>query len=137
MSTVRTHTRRQNGKTVTVTRHQRDPAAAAATAQRKRDTFQRRVMAERQRAAHPEAYTKTPARVPGEAKRRRRGPKPARAKRHARKALRLWRRHKVRALFYGGLAFGEVTAWAAWRAGARARRGWRVLRNRRNRRRRR
>lgn len=130
MTSVRTHTRRQNGKTVTVRRHHRDDEAAAAAAQRKRDTFERRVLAERQRAASPSAYAATSRRIPGE-RRRKRGPKPARAKRHARKALRLWRRHKVKAVFYFGLAAGEIGAWAAWRGGAGARRAWKRFRARR------
>ena len=77
---VRTHTRRVNGKTVTVRQHrQEDPAAA----QRKRHTFERRVQREQQQAAatalkerqQTEALyappgTRTATRTPGERKRR-------------------------------------------------------------------
>jgi hypothetical protein len=131
LSQVRTHTRQQGGKTVTVRRHDRDPEAAAATAQRKRDTFERRVLKERQQAANPGAYTTTTTtRTAGE-RRRKRGPQPARAKRRAKKALRLWRRHKVRAVFHFAVAAGEVGVWAAWRAGANTRNAARKLRQRR------
>jgi hypothetical protein len=127
---VRTHTRTVNGKTVTVRQHQsEDPA----TAQRKRHAFELRVQRERQRAEtqllrerqlgealYPKPVPKPP-RPPGERKRKRRmrGPKPARAKRHAVKAVRLWRRHKVKAALFAGLALGEITAWAAWRGTAK------------------
>ena len=58
---VRTHTRKVGGKTVTVRKHTADDPAAA---QRKRDAFERRVLRERQEAANPDAY---PARrTPGE-----------------------------------------------------------------------
>lgn len=115
---VRTHTRRTgSGRQVTVRRHD---AADPAAAQRKRDGFERRVLRERQEAAHPDAY---PARrTPGQ-RSRKRGLKPARAKRHARKALRLWRRHKVRAVAYGALALGEITAWAVLAGARKLRRG--------------
>lgn len=132
---VRTHTRTVKGKTVTVRKHQ---AADPAAEQRKRDAFERRVLAERQRAANPGAYSSTPRRTPGERKRRRkRGPKPARAKRHAKKALRLWRRHKVKAVLFAGLALGEITAWAAHRGAAHAVKAIGKLRQGRNRRRKR
>jgi hypothetical protein len=130
LSQVRTHTRQQGGKTVTVRRHERDPEAAAATAQRKRDTFERRVLRERQQAANPSAYTKTTTRTAGE-RRRKRGPQPARAKRRAKKALRLWRRHKVRAVFHFAVAGGELGAWAAWRGAANTRNSIRKIRQRR------
>lgn len=129
MSTVRTHTRRQGGRTVTVRRHQRDDEAAAAAAQRKRDAFERRVLAERQRAAHPAAYA---PRVPGE----RRGRKKngwQRARGHARKARRLWRRHKARAVAHGLLALGWAAGHAARRGAARARKAYRRWRKARSR----
>lgn len=128
---VRRHTRKVNGKTVTVRKHN---AADPAAAQRKRDAFERRVLRERQEAAHPDAY---PARrAPGQrTRKRKRGPKPARAKRHAKKALRLWRKHKVQALLYAGLAAAEITAWAAWRAAAGVRKAAGSMRTRRRRRR--
>lgn len=132
MTQVRSHRRRQNGKTVTVRRHTRDPAEVAAAAQRKRDAFERRVLTERQRAANPRAYSGQARRAPGERQpRRSRGL--ARAKRHAKKAMRLWRRHKVRAAAYAGLASVEITVWAARRAGARARSAWRKWRKARQR----
>jgi hypothetical protein len=123
---VRTHTRKVGGKTVTVRKHSAsDPAAD----QRKRDTFERRVLRERQEAANPGAY---PARrTPGERKRRKRGPGTTRARRHARKALRLWRRHKVKAVLFAALAAGEITAWAAHRGATRAAGALRKLRQRR------
>ena len=40
-----------------------------------------------------------------------RGLEPAR--RHAKKADSLWRRHKTRAAFFACLALAELTAWAA------------------------
>lgn len=125
---VRTHTRVVNGKTVTVRKHK---AADPAAEQKKRHAFERRVNRERQQAAtqalqarqQAEALYPKPAgtrkpRVPGERKRRKSRLRPARAKRHAKKALRLWRRHKVRALLFAGLAAGELGAWAV-AAGAR------------------
>lgn len=138
---VRTHTRTVKGKTVTVRQHQ---AADPAAAQKKRHAFERRVQRELQQADAQqlrerqagEALYETAAgrkpRSPGERKRRRRGPRPARAKRHAKKALRLWRRHKVQALLYAGLAAGEIAAWAAWRCAAGARRAAWKLRGRRS-----
>jgi hypothetical protein len=124
---VRTHTRKVGGKTVTVRKHSAsDPAAE----QRKRDAFERRVVKERQEAAHPEAY---PARrTPGlRTKRKKRTPGRARAKRHAKKALRLWRRHKVKAVLFAGLALGELGAWAAVTGAGKARKAFRKLRQRR------
>jgi hypothetical protein len=141
---VRTHTRRVNGKTVTVRQHRaEDPAAA----QRKRHAFERRVQRERQQAAAAallerqagEALYEKPAtrrtRVPGERKRRKARLKPARAKRHARKALRLWRRHKVKAVLFAALALGEITAWGAVAGAGRARRAVRKMRQGRKRKR--
>ena len=93
---VRTHTRTVKGKTVTVRQHK---AADPEAAQRKRDAFERRVLTERQRAAHPTAYA-TPRRAPGE-RRTRKKTGWTRAKSHARKARRLWRRHKARAVATG------------------------------------
>lgn len=131
---VRTHTRRQGGRTVTVHTHTRDDTAAAATAQRKRDTFERRVVRERQEAAHPEAYASR--RTPGQRKQRGRGPRTATAKRHAKTAARLWRRHKIRATAHAGAAAAVITAWAAWQTAAAGRRAWRRWRKRRTGRRR-
>lgn len=120
---VRTHTRTVKGKTVTVRQHK---AADPAAEQRKRDAFERRVLRERQEAAHPDAY---PARrAPGQRKRRTKRLKPARAKRHAKKALRLWRRHKVKAVLFAALAAGEITAWAAMAGAGKARRAVRAMR---------
>ena len=120
---VRTHQRTVNGKTVTVRQHK---AADPAAEQKKRHAFEARVQRERaqeqarqlrERQAGEALYEKKPGtrtpRTPGERKRRKRGPKPARAKRHARKALRLWRRHKVKAALFAALAAGELGAWAA------------------------
>jgi hypothetical protein len=108
---VRTHTRHAaDGKTVTVHRHARD-GSLTDPEQQKRDRFQRRTQEERQGDGN--------GRTPGERKRRKkRGPQPARAKQHAKKALRLWRRHKVKAALFAGLALGEIAAFGVM-AGAR------------------
>jgi hypothetical protein len=142
---VRTHTRQVKGKTVTVRRHQAsDPAAE----QKKRHAFERRVQRERQQADAQQLRERQdgealyarpgtkPARTPGERKRKRRGPKTVRAKRHAKKALRLWRRHKVKAVLFAGLAAGEITAWAVMTGAGKARKTVRKLRAKRRRQRR-
>ncbi len=140
---VRKHTRTVNGKTVTVRNHQ---AADPAAAQKKRHAFERRVQREQQQAeaaqlrerqAGEALYTPLAGRkprTPGERKRKR-GLRPARARRNAKKALRLWRRHKVRALMYAGMAAGEYTAWAACKGAALCARAARKLRARAKRRR--
>lgn len=126
---VRTHVRTVNGKKVTVRQHSRqddggdswehDSSDEDGAAQRKRHQFEGRVLRERQAAEA--RYGQGARRPAGERRRRKkRGPKPARAKRHAKKAMRLWRRHKVKAVFYGGLALSEIGAWAAWRGTSRA-----------------
>ena len=126
---VRTHTRTVNGKTVTVRRHDTaDPEAA----QRKRDAFERRVLTERQQAAHPSAYTTT-RRTPGERRARKKNGW-TRAKGHARKARRLWRRHKARAAAHGLAALGWAAGHATRRGAARTRKTWQQWRSRRNRR---
>lgn len=127
---VRTHTRTANGKTVTVRQHK---AADPEAAQRKRDAFERRVLAERQRAAHPSAYTAAP-RAPGERRARKKNGW-TRAKSHARKARRLWRRHKARAAAHGLAAAGWAAGHATRRGAAKARKTYRKWRaNRRSRR---
>jgi hypothetical protein len=134
---VRTHQRTVNGKTVTVRRHK---AADPAAEQKKRHAFELRVQRERQQAetaavrerqAGEALYApKAPRepRTPGERKRRRSRLKPARAKRNAKKALRLWRRHKVKAVLFAGLAAGEIGLWAVTAAAGRARGAVRKLR---------
>jgi len=130
---VRTHTRKVNGKTVTVRQHKAaDPDAQAAAAQRKRDAFERRVLAERQRAASPSAYARQPRRTPGE-RRPRKKTGWTRARSHAKKARRLWRRHKARAAAHGILALGWAGGHAARRGAARARKTWRKWRANRKR----
>ena len=137
---VRTHTRTVKGKTVTVRQHK---AADPAAEQKKRHAFERRVQRERQQAdaqslkerqdgeaLYPKTGTRT-TRTPGERKRRKRGPKPARAKRHAKKALRLWRRHKVKAVLFAGLAAGEITAFGVMTGAGKARQMVRKMRQRR------
>jgi hypothetical protein len=127
---VRTHTRTVKGRTVTVRQHS---AADPAAEQKKRHAFERRVNRERQQAEaqalrdrqdaealYPKTGTRT-SRTPGERKRRKRGPKPARAKRHAKKALRLWRRHKVKAVLFAGLAAGEMAAFGVVTGAGRVR----------------
>lgn len=140
---VRTHTRTVNGKTVTVRQHKADDPEAA---ERKRAAFERRVLRERQQAqtvqlrerqqaqgTYPGTGTRT-ARTPGE----RRGKKKngwTRAKSHAKKARRLWRRHKARAVAHGLLALGWAGGHATRRGAAKARKTWRQWRaNRRTRR---
>lgn len=125
---VRTHQRTVNGKTVTVRRHK---AADPAAEQRKRHALERRAQRDlataqaqalrtrqESEALYPKPVGTRKQRVPGERKRRKARLKPARAKRNAKKALRLWRRHKVKALLFAGLAAGELGAWAV-AAGAR------------------
>jgi len=124
---VRTHTRTVNGKTVTVRQHK---AADPEAAQRKRDAFERRVLRERQQAAHPSAYTAT-RRTPGERRPRKKNGW-TRAKAHARKARRLWRRHKARAAAHGLAALGWAAGHATRRGAARARKTWRKWRSRRS-----
>jgi hypothetical protein len=121
-----------NGKTVTVRRHNAaDPDAQAAKDQRKRDAFERRVLAERQRAASPDAYSGTPRRTPGQRRSRKKSGW-TRAKSHARKAKRLWRRHKTRAVAHGLLALGWAGGHAARRSAAKARKTCRQWRKRRS-----
>lgn len=128
---VRRHTRNVGGRTVTVRKHTADDPGAE---QKKRHAFERRVQRERaqaeaqqirERQAGEALYETRPGtrrpRTPGERKRRKRGPKPARAKRHAKKALRLWRRHKVKAVLFAALAAGEITAWAVAAGAGKAR----------------
>lgn len=134
---VRTHQRTVNGKTVTVRQHKAaDPAAEQkkrhafeARVQRERAQEQARLLRERQagEALYAKPGTRTP-RTPGERKRRKRGPKPARARRHAKKALRLWRRHKVKAALFAGLAAGELGAWAVMAGAGKARGAVRKMR---------
>ena len=138
---VRTHTRHVNGKTVTVRQHrQADPAAE----QQKRHTFERRVQRERQRAdaqqlrdrqqaeaVYSPGATRTATRTPGERKRRKKNGW-QRAKGHARKARRLWRRHKARAAAHGLAALGWTAGHATRRGAAKARKTWQQWRKRRN-----
>ena len=136
---VRAHTRRVNGKTVTVRQHrQEDPEAA----QRKRHNFERRVQRERAQAdaqalrdrqqaeaVYTPSGTRT-ARTPGERKRRKKNGW-QRAKGHAKKARRLWRRHKVRATAHGLAALGWAAGHATRRGAAKARKTYRQWRKRR------
>jgi hypothetical protein len=128
---VRTHTRRTKSGTVTVRQHKADDPAAE---QKKRHAFEARVQRERsqaeaqqlrERQAGEALYEKKPGtrkpRTPGERKRRKARLKPARAKRNAKKALRLWRKHKVKAVLFAALAAGEIAAWAGARTAAGAR----------------
>ena len=138
---VRTHTRRVNGKTVTVRQHrQEDPEAA----QKKRHAFERRVQRERAQATavalrerqqgeavYAPAGTRTATRVPGERKRRKKNDW-QRAKGHARKARRLWRRHKTKAVLHGLAALGWATGHATRRGASKARKTWQKWRKRRN-----
>ena len=138
---VRTHTRTVKGKTVTVRQHK---AADPAAEQKKRHAFEARVQRERaqaeaqqlrERQAGEALYERKPGtrkpRAPGERKRRKSRLKPARAQRHARKALRLWRKHKVKAVLFAGLAAGEITAWGVITCAGRARGAVRKMRQRR------
>ena len=138
---VRTHTRTVKGRTVTVHQH---TAADPAAEQKKRHAFELRVERERaqeqarqirERQASEALYEKMPGtrkpRVPGERKRRKARLKPARAKRHAQKALRLWRKHKVKAVLFAGLAAGEITAWGVITCAGKARGAVKKMRQRR------
>jgi hypothetical protein len=100
--------------------------------QDRRDRFQRRVEKERQRGPRSTA-------TPGEKRRRTPGGRQLRkAKRHAKKARRLWRRHKVKAVAFGLLAAGEATSAGIRKTAAGLRKLTRsVKRKRRARRRRR
>lgn len=129
---VRTHTRTVKGKTVTVRRHNAaDPAEQAAKDQRKRDAFERRALTERQRAANPDAYGNTSRRTPGERRPRKKNGW-TRAKIHAKKARRLWRRHKTRAAAHGLAALGWAAGHATRRCAAKARKTYRQWRERRS-----
>lgn len=133
---VRTHTRTVNGKTVTVRQHK---AADPEAAERKRAAFERRVLRERQQAQTAElrerqqaqgTYTGTAgraARTPGERRARKKNGR-TRAKSHAKKARRLWRRHKARAAAYGLAALGCAAGHATRRGAARARKAYRKWR---------
>ena len=136
---VRTHTRTVNGKTVTVRQHK---AADPEAAQRKRDAFERRVLRERQQAEtaqlrerqqpgrlHRDRHRGT--RTPGE-RRARKKTGWTRAKSHARKARRLWRRHKARAAAHGLAALGWAAGHATRRGAAKARKAYRQWRKRRS-----
>ena len=138
---VRTHTRTVKGKTVTVRKHQ---AADPAAEQKKRHAFERRVQREQQQAAatalldrqrseatYAPSGTRTATRTPGERKRRKKNGW-QRAKGHARKARRLWRRHKARAAAHGLAALGWAAGHATRRGAAKARKTWQQWRKRRN-----
>jgi hypothetical protein len=139
---VRTHTRKVGGKTVTVRQHN---AADPAAAERKRQAFERRVLRERQQAqtvqlrerqqaeathATP-ATTGRPARTPGERRARKKSGW-TRAKSHAKKARRLWRRHKVRAAAHGLAALGWAAGHATRRGAAKARKTYQQWRKRKS-----
>ena len=137
---VRTHKRTVKGKTVTVRQHK---AADPAAEQKKRHAFEARVQRERaqeqarllrERHAGEALYEKKPGtrkpRVPGERKRRK-SRLTTRAGQHRKKALRLWRKHKVRAVLFAGLAAGEITAWGVITCAGRARGAVRKMRQRR------
>lgn len=136
---VRTHTRRlPSGRTVTVRQHTRadDGTTAPVDApldekdQDRRDRLERRVLLERQRQAKAQRTGKPAARVPGQ--RARRKPKAVtRAKRHAKKARRLWRRHKAKAIGYAFLALAGITAYGIGRGSSRAWKAARRLRRKR------
>ncbi len=139
---VRTHTRNVNGKTVAVRRHTQsdDPARD----QKKRHNFERRAQRERQQsdtqrlrdqqqkeALYPQPGTRA-SRAPGERKRRKKSGW-QRAKGHARKAKRLWRRHKARAAAHGLAALGWAAGHATRRTASKARKTWKNWRKRRQR----
>jgi ribonuclease HI len=125
-----------HGKTVTVRQHK---AADPEAAQKKRDAFERRVLRERQQAEtaqlrerqQAQATYTTPgtrtARTPGE-RRARKKTGWTRAKSHAKKARRLWRRHKARAAAHGVAAVGWAVGHATRRGAARARKTYRQWR---------
>lgn len=136
---VREHTRRVNGKTVTVRRHtQADQPTNASgrteSEQRKRDTFERRVQRERQDMQRASDFGTPMKYPPGEVKPRKRKSKAVqRAKKHWKTATRQWRKHKVRAVAHGMLAAGNLAgagAAKAYRGGRSAVRKYRKSRAR-------
>jgi hypothetical protein len=134
VSHVKTHTRKlPSGRTVPVHGHTRDDGGGMTEQQQdRRDRFGQRVQRERTRGLGS-------ATTPGEKRRRKPGAKQMRkAKRHARKAMRLWRRHKVKAVAYGMLAGGEALSGVTRKGASGVRKLARsVKRKRRARRRRR
>jgi hypothetical protein len=56
-----------------------------------------------------------------------------RGQEHAKTALRLWRRHKTRAVLFACLALAELGAGAAARSAGKARKAARKLRRRKRR----
>ncbi len=136
---VRRHQRTVNGRSVTVRQHRADDPAAI---QKKQHALQRKAQRDlaaaqaqqlRARQDTEALYPKTAPgtrkpRVPGERKRRKARLKPARARRNARKALRLWRRHKVKAVLFAALAAGELGAWAVAATAGKARGAVRKMR---------
>ena len=132
---VRTHVRTVNGKKVTVRSHTRDDDGAASqddaadswehddsdetgVAQRKRHAFEGRALRERQAAEAK--YEVRGKRAPG-ARRRRKKNGWTRAKDHARKTRRLYRRHKVRAA-------GHLAMAGAWALAYGTRKAYRAVR---------
>lgn len=125
---VRDHTRRVNGKTVTVRQHQRDSDGMSEQDHNRRDAFERRVLREQQALGRGQPLPG--GQQPGE-KRRRKKNGWSRAKGHAKKARRLWRRHKVRATAHGLAALGWAAGHATRRGASKARKTWQQWRKRR------
>lgn len=124
---VRSHTRNVNGKTVPVRRHTQSDDGGAAD-QRKRHNFERRALRDRQQSEA--LYPQPGKRAPGERKARKKNGW-QRAKGHARKAKRLWRRHKARAAAHGLAALGWAAGHATKRTASKARKTYRNWRKRR------
>jgi hypothetical protein len=132
--------RTASGRTTTVRRHSRNDDGLTEQEQAKRDRLEQRVLRERRAARREQQFGTKPGRAPGEKRRRKlRGPSPKGAAKRARKAVRMMRRHKVRAVLTLGLAAAELGAWDVWRGGSKAwkagARGVRRLRRRKARRR--
>jgi hypothetical protein len=124
MTQVRPYTRTdpRTGRQVHVGASTRNSAGRTEQEQAKRDRFEQRVMRERHAARRAEQFGTQPARVPGERKRKTKGPRPAGAKKRVRKAVKLYRRHKVRAAGHALGALGELLAWGAVSGVRKARR---------------
>jgi hypothetical protein len=120
---VQGHTRTlANGRTVQVRPHDRASTTPAAVPlserdQDRRDRLERRVLKERQ---DQDKATRTgkPARTPGQ-KTKRKPKAVTKAKGRVRKAKRLWRRHKARAIGYGLLAAAGLAAFGVRHASSR------------------
>jgi hypothetical protein len=121
---VRPYTRTdpRTGRKVSIGASTRNSEGRTEAEQAKRDRFEQRVLRERHATQRAADFGTKPASVPGERKRKAKGPKPAGAKRRARKAVKLYRKHKIRAAGHALGALGELAGWAAAAGVRKARR---------------